>query len=111
MNRTPNPGNQITTTSVEDGLDFACSLITDAIVQSSKIRPETAFSRLSELSDYIRLRYVGESGLALEYLAGLGHECRLDQARRIQFWSQIRWIAEAMQLGPDELSRLEVPIV
>ena len=95
--------------SVEEGLDFACSLISGAISKEGRAKPEKALQLLEELSSYVQLRYVGELGLALEYLAGLGNLCAPDLFRSRQFWSQLRWVADRMELTSGEIEKLRFP--
>jgi hypothetical protein len=63
--------HKLAMTSAETGLDFACSLISNAISAEGKAKPEKAPQLLHELSSYVQFRYVGELELALEYLGGL----------------------------------------
>jgi len=100
---------RIAESSVEEGLDFACSLISDAISKTGSAKPEKAPALLQELSSYVQFRYVGELGLALEYLADLGNSCPADSFRSSQFWSQLRWVAQKMELTPDEIEKLRFP--
>jgi len=90
----------ITKSSPEEGLDFACSLITDAISAEGHSSPDRSNKLLSDLCSYIQLRYVGEPILALEYLAGIGHQCQIEPSQNDQFWEQLRWVA--LELGVDE---------
>jgi hypothetical protein len=100
------PEEKIATSSVEAGLDFACSLISDAISKEGRAKPQKALQLLEELSSYVQLRYVGEIGLALEYLAGLGKLCDPDSFRNQQFWAQLRWVADTMKLTSEEIEKL-----
>lgn len=109
MSPSSSPEEKIATSSVEEGLDFACSLISDAISKEGRAKPEKALQLLQELSSYVQLRYVGELGLALEYLAGLGKLCAPDLSRSRQFWSQLRWVADKMELTSAEIEKLEFP--
>lgn len=101
----PTEQPQIATSSVEEGLDFACSLLTDALVMRGEESPNVAKQLLTELASYLQLRYVGETGLALEYLAGLGQQC----APTSQFWNQLRWVAVQLKLNEQELAALGLP--
>jgi hypothetical protein len=101
--------NTITTHSVEDGLDFACSLCSDAISQAGAWNPRLSQTLLSELASYVQFRYVGEVGLAFEYLVGLGLQCDPAVFRSELFWQQLRWVADAMRIPEAELTKLEFP--
>lgn len=103
------PKEQIATTSVEEGLDFACNLISSAIYSEAESSAEKAQQLLHELTSYIQLRYVGELLLALEYLSGLGRSCNQASFRSSQFWAQLKWVAVEMQLSTEELKTLELP--
>src|SRR5688572_9553856 len=102
---------RLATSSTEEGLDFACSLVSPAISAAGEAHSENAQQMLSELASYVRLRYVGELLLALECLAGLGRRCNAGTFRSEQFWAQLRWVAGQMQLTSEELERLELPNV
>jgi hypothetical protein len=99
----------IATSSVEEGLDFACSLLSSAVPHEGKANPEKTQQLLNELAQYIRLRYVGELLLALEYLAGLGDLCDPSLFQSKQFWAQLRWVADKMNLSATEKEKLEIP--
>ena len=99
----------ISTTSIGEGLDFACSLASTAIARAGESRPANCGELLSALTAYIQFRYVGEEGLALEQLAWLGHRCAAAEFRSEQFWSQVTWVAAEMDLGGDDLAVLELP--
>jgi hypothetical protein len=109
MSSPSSPEEKIATSSVEEGLDFACSLISDAISKQGRAKPEKALQLLEELSSYVQLRYVGELGLALEYLAELGSLCSPDLFQSRQFWSQLRWLAEKIELTPEKIAKLGFP--
>jgi hypothetical protein len=98
--------NEISTTSVEEGLDFACSLASDAISHAGAVNPTEAQRLLHELTSYLRFRYVGELALAAECLASLGHACDSPGFRSKQFWTQLRWVASQMDLSSAELAKL-----
>jgi hypothetical protein len=100
---------KISTTSVEEGLDFACSLLSSAIHAEAESAPTKACSLLQGLTRYVELRYVGELLLALECLADLGRSCNQENARSMQFWKQLHWIAEHMQLSSDEFEGIGLP--
>jgi hypothetical protein len=99
----------IATSSVEEGFDFACSLLSSAVAREGEANPEKAQRLLNELTQYIQLRYVAELLLALEYLAGLGNQCDPSAFQSRQFWSQLRWVSEKMGLPPQEKEKLEIP--
>ncbi len=99
----------IATSSVGEGLDFACSLISAAVAAEGDANREKAHQLLRELANYVEFRYAGELLLAAESLAGLGHECSPESFRSAQFWSQLRWVAGQMELAPEELSLLRLP--
>ena len=99
----------ISTTSIGEGLDFACSLASTAIARAGESCPENCGELLNSLTAYIQFRYVGEEGLAIEQLAWLGHRCDAAEFRSEQFWSQMKWVAAAMDLDGDDLAVLELP--
>ncbi len=61
--------NCIATSSIEEGLDLACSMLVDALQASARDEANDARGILSSLAQYVRFRYVGELRLAFE-------ECR-----------------------------------
>lgn len=91
--------------SPEEGLDFACSLLSDAIRARAVARPELSQELLAALTNYVQFRYVGELGLAFEQLAFLGASSDELSRRREQFWAQMRWVATALQLPAAEIER------
>lgn len=99
----------IATSSIREGLDFACSLLSSALAAAGRLNPENAVSLLNELTNYIQLRYVGEEELAIDSLSWLGRSCDATSFRSNQFWSQIKWVASAMNLDGEDLARLELP--
>jgi hypothetical protein len=99
----------IATSSIEEALDFACNLLTSILHREAEENPEKIRQLLSELVQYISLRYVGEFLLALEYLAGLGNLCNPNFSNSEQFWCQIRWTANKMNLSVLEKERLQIP--
>jgi hypothetical protein len=101
--------SSISTTSIGDGLDFACSLASTAIARAGESGSENCGELLNALTAYIQFRYVGEEGLAIEQLAWLGHRCDAAEFRREQFWSQMKWLAAAMYLDGEDLAVLELP--
>ena len=100
---------KIATSSVEEEMDFACSLISDAIAEEGRAKPEKASELLQELTSYIQFRYVGEFELAVEYLAGFGTLFPRDSSRGQQFWSQLCWVAKKMELTSEEKAKLGFP--
>lgn len=101
--------NVIATSSIQEGLDFACSLLSNAIAAAGQSDPERAVPLLNELTNYIQFRYVGEEGLALESLSWLGRMCDARRFQSNQFWSQMKWLASACGFEGDGLARLELP--
>lgn len=101
--------NVIATSSIHEGLDFACSLLSDAIAAAGQSEPAKAVLLLNALTSYIRFRYVGEEGLALESLSYLGHMSDAGLFQSEQFWSQMKWLASACGFEGKDLSRLELP--
>lgn len=99
----------IATSSTHAGLDFACNLLSNAIAAEGRSEPAKAVQLLSELTNYIQFRYVGEEELALESLSGLGHMCNVGAFRSNQFWSQMKWLASALGFEGEDLARLELP--
>jgi hypothetical protein len=105
----PSPyDNHIATSSVEEGLDFACSLVSGAMSKAGEGDPTEAQRLVQELTSYVQFRYVGELLLAAENLASLGRACDPEAFRSKQFWLQMHWVAEQMQLSPEELAKLEL---
>ena len=104
METVPQTDQKICKHSVEEGLDFACSLLSGAMETRGIERPEEASELLSGLTQYVRLRYHGEPELALEWLASLAHKCSPEDYRQEQFWSQLQWIAQQMGLSDVEFS-------
>ena len=98
----------IATSSSEEGLDFACSLLSGALDRFAQDRSERSSEVLHELAMYIQLRYVGELLLALEYLAALGKKCDPAHYRAEQFWPQLWWVAASIGVRGDDLARLEL---
>lgn len=100
--------NVIATSSVQESLDFACSLLSSAIAAAGQSEPAKAGALLNELTSYIQFRYVGEEGLALESLSWLGRMCDPGLFRSNQFWSQMKWLAFACGFEGDDLARLKL---
>lgn len=101
--------DRIATSSIEEGLDFACSLASEAISRAGTADPTQAQRLLHELTSYVQFRYVGELLLAAEYLASLGRACDSGDFRSTQFWNQMRWVASQMALSAEDLAKLELP--
>ena len=99
----------ISTQSIEEGLDFGCNLLCSALQLQGNTDPARAQALLQELTQYLSLRYAGELGPSLEYLAGLAHQCSPESYRHTQFWRQLQWIANEMRLSGQELDSLELP--
>lgn len=99
----------IATTSVGEGLDFACSLVSTAISRAGNAKPESRGELLNALTAYIQFRYVGEDGLALDQLSWLGHRCAPADFQSDQFWSQLKWVTVAMDFEGEDLASLELP--
>ena len=83
----------IVTSSVEEALDFAASLLTDGIHAQARASPSSCTGLLSSLANYLRLRYVGELSLAWEELVALARDCDAGGYRHTQFWDQVGWVA------------------
>jgi hypothetical protein len=101
--------NVIATSSIQEGLDFACSLLSDAIAAEGRSGPAKAVQLLNELTSYIQFRYVGEEVLVIESLSWLGRMCDVGAFRSNQFWSQMKWLASACGLEGEDLARFELP--
>jgi hypothetical protein len=67
--------SSITTVSINEGLDFARHLLSDAISDKGSSSPEETIKLLRALSSFIQFRYVGEALLALEELMAIGIIC------------------------------------
>jgi hypothetical protein len=103
-------GFRLATSSVEEGLDFACNLLSDLLAERVNAFPGEAPALLRDLALYVSLRYAGELGLALELLASLGHSSHAVGQRAAHFWAQLRWIAERT-LTPEEQHSLSLPTI
>ena len=102
------PSEQIAMSSIEEGMDFACSLLSSALARKGEASPDVASLLLNELTSYIRLRYIGETLLALEYLSVLGRSCEGLEFSRTQFWRQLQWVASQMHLTEEDLKTVEL---
>jgi hypothetical protein len=100
---------KISTASIEEGLDFAASLVTVAIEARATKDPAFAPDLAIGLAQYVRFRYVGELQLALEMMADLGNMCGTQLTSPQQFWHQLQWIATKMELEGEEYSTLSIP--
>ena len=58
--------------SPEEGLDFACSLLSGGLVAEAESDPVKSHQLLTSLANYVQFRYVGELSLALDELFYLG---------------------------------------
>ncbi len=94
---------RLATSSPEAGLDFACQLIATALSSEADAQPERACRVLRTFSLYVEFRYVGELELAAEYLCDLGREISpATSFQRQQFWSQLQWVAQSLDLPAQE---------
>ena len=97
--------SKLTTSSPEEGLDFACNLIATAASKDADSHPERACELLRTLAQYVQFRYVGELELAAEYLADLARMISATTSfQREQFWRQMQWVAQAMGLPAEDYS-------
>lgn len=79
------------------------------MARAGESSPKNCGELLNALTAYIQFRYVGEEGLAIEQLAWLGHQCDAAEFPSEQFWSQMKWVAAAMELDGDDLAVLKLP--
>jgi len=87
----------IATSSIGEGLDFACNLVASDIVLAADSHPELTIEILRVLAGYIRLRYAGEDECAFEFLEILGrHAEHVPTFPKDQFWSQMSWLAKQL---------------
>jgi hypothetical protein len=95
----------IATSSIGEGLDFACNLLVGPLTQVANSHPAVAPQFLQTLSLFISLHYAGEEGLAFEYLISLARdlECRIEPCTR-QFWLQIEWLSQQLDVPFKPLS-------
>ena len=91
----PQP-QRIATSSIEEALDFAASLLTAGIHAKAQASPSTCAELVNGLANYMQLRYVGELGLAWEELVALARVCAAGGYRHAQFWDQVGWLAVEM---------------
>ena len=93
----------IATSSVEEGLDFACNLLVGALESVAASNSSDARRTLSSLAHYLSLRYAGELGLAFEELAGLAGDLAPHMSKSEQLQDQLRWLRNSLQLkSPDK---------
>ena len=95
------PPIQVATSTPEDGLDFAASLLCGGIQAQVATEPKDGPSIAASLAQYIQFRYVSELGLAWEELIAIGDACKSGGFQRDQFWLQLHWTGQ--QLGLPEL--------
>jgi len=108
MSSPERPEFVLATSSTYDGLDFACMLLTGGIAAEAETHPELAVELVCMLTQYIEYRYVGEIQLALEKIIDLGTVCNNDRFRRKQFWAQLKWVADQMDLSKLEYEQLKL---
>ena len=90
----------IATSSIEEGLDFACNLACALISMQPSTKPTEL---LNLLSTYVVHRYVGELELALEELHEIGNLLReIPWGNQEQFSHQLSWAASQMGLPLNE---------
>jgi hypothetical protein len=87
---------QIVTSSIEEGLDYAASLLCDAITDQAHAHPVTSLGLASSLALYVRLRYVGELGLAFKELVGMAADCKAVYVPSPLFSDQVNWLAKKL---------------
>jgi hypothetical protein len=95
---------KIATSSIEEGLDFACNLL----ISGLQIDAETNPNRSPELLRYVAQYIQFETMLALEYLVDIGNMLDQDTYNAAQFWAQLRWVAGKMDLSSAELANLGI---
>ncbi len=100
----------LATSSTEDGLDFACNLAVSGILAIAEHNPAKAPALLRLLAQYVEFRYVNELVLALEYLADIGNMLEQSSFCSEQFWTQMRWVAQHMELDEAEYAGLNIPL-
>ena len=99
----------LATSSAEDGLDFACNLAVSGILAIAEQKSAKAPVLLRYLAQYVQFRYVNQLVLALEYLADIGNMLEQGSFSSDQFWAQMRWLAQHMDLDLGEYSGLRIP--
>lgn len=88
----------IATTSIEEGLDFACNLLVGAFESVAANDSSDARSTLRSLAHYLSLRYAGELGLAFEELAALAGDLAPHMSKSEQLQDQLRWLQDSLQV-------------
>ena len=88
---TPTAG--IATSSLEEGLDFAFHLFIETLASAGNAIPAKAPEILNDITSYVHLRYVGELGLAFEYLEDLAREYPMPAPGNSKFNTQLNWIS------------------
>ena len=104
----------MTIASPDEGLDFGCHLLTDAISDQGNASSDNAVKLLQMLSSFIQFPYVGETGLALDELIAIGVICSdseftfMDKDTSNLFWAQITWIASKVSLSKESSKTLSL---
>ena len=88
----------IATSSIEEGLDFACNLLAGAFESVAANNSSDARSTLSSLAQYLSFRYAGELGLAFEELAALAGDLAPHMSKSEQLQDQLRWLQNSLQV-------------
>jgi hypothetical protein len=97
---------KLATSSTEEGLDFAVSLLSGGIEAQAQTDSAAAPELAISLARYTQFRYVGELELAYEELVLLGMKCKNREYQRLQFWSQLDWVGQKMNLPSLEVATL-----
>ena len=85
--------SDIATSSIEEALDFAFNLIIPVISDTGGRDKNLAPELLSQVSDYVSLRYAGELVLAFEWLQEFEDLHSLEfPDREKQFKKQMNWL-------------------
>lgn len=90
--------SQITHSSPQEGLDYACLLITSGTREWAIKHPEEALILYHTLTGYIEFRYHNELELALGCLVQMGRVCPPNSFQSEIFWRQLRWVAEVCKI-------------
>ena len=96
----------LATSSTEEGLDFAASLLAGGVEAQVQTHAALAQELAISLARYTQFRYVGELGLAYQELLFLGAKCENNEFQRMHFWSQLDWVGQQMHLPPLEVATL-----
>ena len=76
-------------------------LVSQGLVKAAEADPSKAIDVLRRLEQYISLRYAGELGLAVEYVASLGEFVPADISfPRDKYDQQVAWLQR--EVGPDQ---------